>query len=638
MKNRIILASLLVATLGFAFTSSCAKVQEMMAGGTGGIGIGGTGGHIILIGSGGAPVTTCGSKCNDLPSTPILDTGVPANAATMFSGTPPTTGGPCISEPEDGTLFPNNWMRPRIKFTNPGGTLAQITLHANNQANDLVAYTMSDTWIVPKDVWIGLRAHQSVDKVTITVWLKGGGASTSTFSTATVPANGSLVFWAAQPSQVDKNLDKDCSKDANGQPVASCYQGDSELRGFHIGDETTQSVLTIAQVQQTSQDNNNKTSKVRCIGCHTGTPTGDFVAFNDAWPWRGVMAGVTAMNVGTSPAYMTQGGLEDMLQPALGVMTFSAAHWSETERLVVTSYSMTSIKQNDWYNAPNMNPSPNLAWFDLGSPAVPLVNGNGNFEGDVNNPTRIYPVDGVNMGFITRTGDSRGAATPNWSHDGTKIAYASTNAALDGHLDNLPVPNPNPNNEIHHTGHSDIWTVPFGNRTTGAGGTATPVTGADTTMYEEYFPAFSPDDALIAFNRVPANDPMYANPNSEIAVIRADGSGGAFRLRANQPPACTNKVSPGVNNHWPKWSPEVQAGPEGKVYWIVFSSNRADIPPVASNYGAKRQIKVSQLYVAPVIVTETGIKDYPAIYLWNQPTTTVNTTPAWQVFQIPMVE
>ena len=48
-------------------------------------------------------------------------------------------------------------------------------------------------------------------------------------------------------------------------------------------------------------------------------------------------------------------------------------------------------------------------------------------------------------------------------------------------------------------------------------------------------------------------------------------------------------------------------------------------------------ITISQLYMAPVVVTEQGIQQYPAIYLWNQPPNTVNTTPAWETFMIPPV-
>lgn len=215
------------------------------------------------------------------------------------------------------------------------------------------------------------------------------------------------------------------------------------------------------------------------------------------------------------------------------------------------------------------------------------------------------------------------------------IAYSSTDSHVDGHLDNIPTPNPNPFNWSHNMGHSDIFIVPYGDK---AGGTAKAVEGAATTTFEEYFPAFSPDDEFIAFNRVPASESMYANPHSEIAVVSATG-GTASTLAANRPPACTGKTSPGVNNHWVKWSPKVEGGSEGKYYWVVFSSNRADIPPVTSKYGAKRQIQISQLYIAPVIIPENGVpQSYPAIYLWNQPADTVNTTPAWETFMLPPIE
>lgn len=632
------MTTMMAAAVVLCGAMGCAKVQTSDGttgtGGTAaGYGGGGSGGKLGGIIS--TPAALCSGPCTDFPTAPVLDMGVTGNPAGSFSGSPPAPGNdPCITEPEDGTLFPNNWLRPRVKFSNAAGKLAQIRMHAPNQANDLVVYTKSDTWVMPAEVWGGLRSHQTQDLVTVTVWLQGGGAASTTFKTAPVGAGGSLVFWAADPSAADKNLNSDCPTDPmTRQPLLSCYGMDSALRGFKVGDETTIPVLTIGQIMQRSKDNNNNASSVRCIGCHVGTPDGDFVAFNDAWPWRGVMAGVTAANAGTSPTYLTQGGLEDLWQPALGVITFSKNHWSDTDRIAITSYSLTSPNQGDWYNAPK-SPRPNLAWFDLASPPVPLVNPN--FNGDPANPSQIFPLMNVNMGFIARTGDPRGGTTPNWSNTSAMdaIVYTSTDAALDGRLDNQPVPNPNPNNESHNMGHADIWMVPYNNK---AGGPATSLKGADTSDFEEYFPSFSPDDRFVAFNRVPASQPMYANPNSEIAVVSSSG-GTATVLRANKPPACTGKTSPGVNNHWAKWSPNIAAGSDGTYYWLVFSSNRADIPPVNSKYGSKRSITISQLYVAPILVSEFGITSFPAIYLWNQPATTVNTTPAWQVFQLPPVQ
>ena len=66
------------------------------------------------------------------------------------------------------------------------------------------------------------------------------------------------------------------------------------------------------------------------------------------------------------------------------------------------------------------------------------------------------------------------------------------------------------------------------------------------------------DDKLIAFTRVPVGQEMFANPSAEMFVVphQGDAKTEAQRLAANDPPACSGKSSPGINNHWPKWSPD----------------------------------------------------------------------------------
>jgi hypothetical protein len=178
---------------------------------------------------------------------------------------------------------------------------------------------------------------------------------------------------------------------------------------------------------------------------------------------------------------------------------------------------------------------------------------------------------------------------------------------------------------------TDLYTVAFNN---GLGGHASPVAGAATSQFEEYYPAFSPDDKFIAFTRVPAGQVMFANNSAEIAIV--DNGGNVQTLAANKPPACTGKSSPGVNNHWPKWSPEVASTGGASYYWLVFSSIRAGLPAVTGLDGVAHEI--SQLYMAGVRVDETGVATFPAVYLWNQPTDHVNTTPAWATFMIPPVQ
>jgi hypothetical protein len=46
---------------------------------------------------------------------------------------------------------------------------------------------------------------------------------------------------------------------------------------------------------------------------------------------------------------------------------------------------------------------------------------------------------------------------------------------------------------------------------------------------------------------------------------------------------------------------------------------------------------MQQLYLAPIFI-DLGFNiaiSYPAIYLWNQPTDTVNLTPEWVTYSMP---
>ena len=111
------------------------------------------------------------------------------------------------------------------------------------------------------------------------------------------------------------------------------------------------------------------------------------------------------------------------------------------------------------------------------------------------------------------------------------------------------------------------------------------------------------------------------------------------RLGANDPPKCSGKASPGVNNHWPRWSPDRATVGTKTYYWMIFSSNRYGLPPVTTTAnGTTKVIQVSQLYITAVVADENALyTTYPAIYLWNQPQSRLNTTPAWDNFHIPIV-
>jgi hypothetical protein len=278
----------------------------------------------------------------------------------------------------------------------------------------------------------------------------------------------------------------------------------------------------------------------------------------------------------------------------------------------------------------------NLIWIDLSTATAPsfVQNGTPLMSADSSQAaaTTYYSNKGTTFGYISRTGDPNPSAScPAWSHDGSTIVYVSNNAAQDGRL---------------ATGEADLYAVPY---TNGAGGAAAAVGGAATTTLNEFYPAFSPDDAYIAYTAAPAGGSMYYNPKDEVYVVPSNGGKGgtAVRLKANDPPACLNAPSPGVTNSWPRWSPEHPQCSGKTYYWLIFSSSRLNIPFTID--AAKKNFKTgmadgptSQLYLTALVDDGSGSPtSYPATYIWNQSTQTSdgyaqsNHTPAWEVVNIP---
>jgi hypothetical protein len=603
--------------------AGCAGAQVAITNGGGGSGGGGggnagtTGPTINLDAKAPTPVTpvdpgaapvACSNPtaCTDFPSTPINDpkspSAIPGNPASQFSGSP-SGSGPCVTEPEDGSLFPYNWTRPRIKWTGTSG-LVQITVHADLEANDLVVYTTASNWIMDKTIWDGLRVHVHESDISVTVRAAGGGATTVKFQIASASAAGSIVFWAADPSAVgNQNVDK--QDDAT-----------SILRGFTVGEEGLTTALLLSEVQQPSRAQSANVRQPTCSGCHSATPDSGFVAFVDNWPWDSVIAGVTKDKVGARLSSLSVGGLAALNKPWAGPATFSTQYWQTDKRMMVTT-SAESSEITPW-STDSSTPA-KLVWYNLDSPAPP------NLQTVGANQQPIAQLTAGNYGIIDRgADDARGAAFATWSHDGNNIIYSSTNGGCkDGRL---------------AQGATDLYMVPYNG---GSGGEAKPVPGASDSKWEEYYAAYAPDDSMVLFDRVPSGGVMYANPAAEIFFVplgSVPGAGTAVRLAANDPVACTGKTSPGVNNHFPKWAPAAGTYNNRTYYWVIYSSNRLGLTPVADSNNTLHQ--VSQLYLTAISVEGGTYKTYKSIYVWWQMLPTdknpmVNTTPVWDMITIP---
>jgi len=614
----------------------------------------------------------CGAGCADFPATPLNDPAgtVPGDPTMLFpgdAGTGTTTGGPCLSEPANGALYPYNWLRPRFLWASAASqNMFEVRISAPGEMNDYVVHTTNHYWAMDKPTWTTIAGTEGGAKGTlvgkpISVTVRatssaGGGApaisNTAVFQIAPAIADGSLVFWTTASFTTNATS--------------------TTLQGFHVGDEGTTTALTVSQAAANGSgvwaqppDGGNLPQPpilepVGCIGCHAATPDGNYVGFTAQWPWPNAIASIQTANPGAPPPWLTPGAIANLGPNTgdvnylgggyitatnnvddvmLGIETFSPAHYMTGDRIEVTSVgaSLDAPDNSSGVQQPTQpacqgGTSPcvvsQLAWINLEWTGA----------GDAGMRPSAAPASPSNggWGYLNRTGDSNSAAAPNWSNDGTLIAYTSVDQGTkDGRLDQ---PKAGTN--------ADIKVIPYG--FTGApsgngGGPATSLPGASSATLNEYFPAFSPDDTLVAFNAVPAADTMYDQPAAEVYVVPYNGGAGGtpVRLVANDPVACAGLTSPGVQNTWPKWAPNpIPPGDSGvpapqtidgyTYYWVTFSSTRTSYAMTADGTLAE------QLYVAGVVVDSTGkVSTYAPIYLWNQDDTVNNLIPAWGEFSIP---
>ena len=466
----------------------------------------------------------------------------------------------------------------------PGSTdVLKITVHADRQANDSVAYTNGESWALPKDVWRKLAHHVVEEDITVTVQTPAGGATSVKFQVAPVGAGGSMVFWAANPAAARK------------MNVESMSQGalvdDSMLMGFTVGNETTVPTLKIDQVKQPVTLQDGRTQGSHCIGCHTATPDGDYVAFVDAWPWSAAFAGVKPGMVGAALPGFAGGACTDWnsCRSAEDLLAVSVERADDVfaGALVARWFGRAGRHHRD------AGPGHHDAVGTTGRPTGSRGGspGSTSIEGDDDDEPADRPQAGRGVRFLARTGDP---------HPGRRVSDLEPRRQFD-RLRVGGVPEAGPANGCGtqdgrlYKGAADLYEVPYANR---AGGAATAGARRVDADYEEYYPAFSPDDRLIAYTRVPAGQEMYANPSAEMWVVPHQAGAQA---RSGWPPTIRPRAAArrarASTTTGRAGRPTGAAVGTTTYYWLIFSSNRYGLPPVTtSSNGSPRPSRFAALH------------------------------------------
>jgi hypothetical protein len=429
------------------------------------------------------------TACTDFPAMPLNDptTGgtVSGDPTTLFpgdGGTGTTTGGPCLSEPANGSLYPYNWLRPRMLWASAAAqNVFEVRISAPGEVNDYVVYTMNNYWALDKPTWQKIAGIEGGAKgtlvgvpisVTVRATNTAGGtptiSNTAQFIIAPAIADGSLVYWTTASFATNATS--------------------TTLQGFHVGDEGTTTALTVPQAAANGSgvwaqppDGGNLPQPpilepVGCIGCHAATPDGNYVGFTAQWPWPNAIASIQTANPGAAPPWLTPGAIANLGPNTgdvnylgggyitatnnvddvmLGIETFSPAHYATGDRIEVTSVgaSLDAPDNSSGVQQPTQpacqgGTSPcvvsQLAWINL------EWTGSGD-AGMRPNAAAESPSNG-GWGYLLRNGDTNSAGSPNWSNDGTTVAYTSVDQGTkDGRLDQ-PLAGTN----------ADIKTIPYG--------------------------------------------------------------------------------------------------------------------------------------------------------------------------------
>ncbi len=224
---------------------------------------------------------------------------------------------------------------------------------------------------------------------------------------------------------------------------------------------------------------------------------------------------------------------------------------------------------------------------------------------------------------VANLGDTKGALMPDWSYDGSRVAYVAANAGNWIDLDNGTI-------------HTMSYSLTNGEHVFGAPTPLIPnplvLPNGNYTNF--FFPSFSPDGALVVANAARGNWRRFGNDPSNNAAspgqrLVLSESQGAWTVDLN----AMNGGAVDANITWAHWAPTVSE----EYYWIVFSSERdyghrttVATSPDSCRVNGVQQCK--QIWLGAVARSKlTGLVDPSAPPMWmpGQDSLANNISPYW---------
>lgn len=645
-KSLLSLVLPLVLPLGLTLAVGCAGVKPMSTtngtGGSGnGSGNGGTTGNGGSLGNGGTGPTTITPISGSFTCTDFDTTGACTTFDTSKEGTLDNGGSgsaPNIAYPLAGALFPYNLGPIEVQLTTPG-TAARLTLQTLNSSNVNVEFYgpceaaagSGCSVRLPVTFTQQLAPACQLEDIQITGRvLTNSGSVTPDSAPINVAwtlssVTGGLYFWTVVPNPPQKS-----AGDTGDIPTPPNYilldpppSGTSppyygtqiERYDFSQDNPAPQVVWTddggpgsTPPYDGAPQSWNSGTAGGHCIGCHTITNDGKFMALT--------IGGSATTNAANWELLDIQNQALELINPVGGGGLDTNSDQSATP---------TNDPANYWKSYRNEGYAAETTWGPKGDVMVSMYNSKLYFNTVAVNGTSAT-VTRQGSPFPTSASNiDQYQSDPFWSHDGSLLVFTSFNQAS---------PYGGTNGDLKLSGRIAI-----------ADATQETITDDAHILVDresnisKYYPCTSEDSAFVVFNEstcAAGDDPAplgggygkgscdgYDDASAELWWVPA-GGGGAISLDN------ANGTASGVSysNSWPRFSPDVSTFRNSKLYWIAFSSRRPY--GIQANTGGLTSSQ-PQLWFTGVTESEVspGDPSHAPVWLPGQNTAYGNHVPQW---------